>query len=140
MLIIKLIGIFIVIIVALVALLLFLGVEIERYPPKAPPGVPSNAEWTGGREGGVWVDCHKNADSIGGYLCSVYSQDGSCVSEAIPYKLFSIHWDEALAKPIYSEAESVPDSLEYNSFVSGEIQLEDNLVLRRADNSIDPVR
>jgi len=127
----KLIGITVLVLGAIVVALILLGFEIETYPPKRPVGLPSSAEWAGGRDGGAWIDCEKTNESLGSYRCSVYNETGLSILDSAPYRMFSVRWDEVLKKPIYSEIDFEPQTLEYNSYGNGEIRLTGNLVLRR---------
>lgn len=42
-------------------------------PPKRHPAVPLSATWTGGIDGGEWVDCHKLAGDSPRFECTAYN-------------------------------------------------------------------
>lgn len=55
-------------------LLLFLGGCYRAYPPERPEGVPSNAVWAGGLDGGGWVHCSTPSSEFN--MCTIYDEQG----------------------------------------------------------------
>lgn len=44
-------------------------------PPARHPNVPSTAVWTGGFEGGSWIDCLPEPATENGFSCSIFHED-----------------------------------------------------------------
>lgn len=49
--------------------------------PSLPTGVPQNASWAGGADGGAWILCESHDE--GSYSCSIYNETGSLLKRDI---------------------------------------------------------
>jgi hypothetical protein len=62
--------------VVLIAIVALAGCQYDLRPPKRPGGVPSEATWVGGIDGGGWVLCHADEPLSGYNLCTVWNEEG----------------------------------------------------------------
>jgi hypothetical protein len=88
-------------------------------PPPRPSGVPADAKWAGGSDGGAWVRCAADA---GGYWCTVYDDETGEV------------WVRGLFVTSSERRESRPADLTYRSFDGRAIHLADGHVLDPASD------
>lgn len=52
--------------------------------PKRPANVPLTAVWTGGAEGGTWIDCRNIPNQTNLFLCTIYNDyDGEVIDSAL---------------------------------------------------------
>jgi hypothetical protein len=96
--------------------------------PARPAGVPREAVWAGGGDGGAWIACtQRNAESPD-YACRVYHDTDGSVWAQGTYVLRRLHWDMQKEQPVY-EPVPLPATLEYVSFDGEGIFLTEERVL-----------
>jgi hypothetical protein len=69
----------------LAAAITVLATPCTRYPPSRPRSVPESARWTGGLDGGTWVDCSARAADKYNW-CKILDEEGRPVYAAM-YRL-----------------------------------------------------
>ena len=99
------------------------------YEPKRAAGVPKEAVWAGGADGGAWILCEaRNAEGTR-YFCRVFNDFSGKEWAAGEYVLRKSEWNREQHKAIYSEVAEFRQGLKYDSYDGSVIYLADSLVL-----------
>lgn len=96
--------------------------------PERHPGIPQDAVWAGGSDGGAWISCKRsqNKDKV---LCVTYfDHDGSVWSEG-QYFFKKSSWNKEKEEPVYSAPAVGFKSLTYTGYDGEFIYLSDSHVL-----------
>ncbi len=104
------------------------GCQYDLRPPKRPGGVPLEASWIGGIDGGGWVLCHADEASTGYNLCAVWNEEGRG-SEPSRYRL------RDRLKNLNRAARA--DELRYTFASADQIGLEGGLELLKVGSFLD---
>ncbi len=99
--------------------LLFQGGCYRAYPPKKPEGVPFEAVWAGGADGGGWVHCSSSSSEFN--ECTIYDEEGRSPGPA----LYALRKGGGAAKP---------EQLKYTYLTGEAIGLEGGLELARIND------
>jgi hypothetical protein len=62
------------------------GCQYDLRPPKRPEGIPLEASWAGGIDGGGWVLCQADEPPTDCNLCTIWNEEGDAF-EPIHYRL-----------------------------------------------------
>ncbi len=99
------------------------------YEPKRVAGVPQEAVWAGGADGGSWILCEpRNAEGTR-YFCRVFNDFSGKEMASGEYVLRKAEWNREQQKALYSEVGEFRQRLKYNSFDGSKISLSDSLIL-----------
>lgn len=97
--------------------------------PVRTSGIPLNAVWVGGNDGGIWVSCSKQ-DNIGStYKCLIYNEYTGELESCGSYKLLKCKWSDVDGKVSYVQLGSVPAKMVLDSFDGVVIYASGNLAL-----------
>ena len=98
----------------------------------APPrvaGVPKDAVWVGGQDGGVWIRYYHVVYSLDRYHCEVYFDSTGERWVKGEYVLRRARWNETTRRADYFKAPHYPSELHFSAFDGTTIFLQDSLVL-----------
>jgi len=62
--------------VVLTTAVILAGCQYDLRRPKRPEGVPLEASWAGGIDGGGWVLCHADEPATDYNLCTIWNEEG----------------------------------------------------------------
>jgi hypothetical protein len=111
---------------------LLLAVTCDVSPPEAPPrapGVPQDAVWAGGPDGGAWIECDRSPASRERYSCTTYHEDNGEIWARGDFVLRRVEYDPAKSTPSYVAVSPLTGPLDYDGFDGATIILGDNLIL-----------
>jgi len=101
-------------------------------PPPRPPLVPKRAVWSGGSDGGAWIDCRWPVSKPRSIRCTVYDDAAGSILANGRYEVRRYHNDadgsiamESTAKP--------PKKLHFEGYDGDVIYLRNSLLLRQKD-------
>ena len=98
-------------------------------PPNRAHGVPLEAMWAGGPDGGAWILCQAQQHSIERYQCKVYNdQSGNMVASG-SYVIRKSTWNRDQNTAVFLPVDTLPKVLRYSSFDGKVIKLDDSIVL-----------
>jgi len=105
------------------------------YEPKRASGVPQQAIWAGGADGGAWVLCEVRNPEGTRYYCRVFDDFSGKEMVSGEYGLRKVEWNREQHKLIYSEVGEFRQELKFNSFDGSRISLTDSLILLPLENA-----
>jgi len=112
-------------------LLILLPVACAPTAPPRPTGLPVNAEWVGGYDGGAWIACRWQAkEPAATYSCSVFSDSsGSTWAEGQFVLAKSVPVGETQGVKYEAIADPIAGRPAYNSWDGSIIYLRDGSLL-----------
>lgn len=114
--------------VVLIALRL-IGFEISKYPPDRPANIPSDTEWAGGYDGGVWIKCSEvNGSDPQQFKCDIYGENGSCWLSQGSFQPFKVTWDKNSNSAIFDETRL--NKLDYSAWDGRSLHLQNGFTLK----------
>jgi hypothetical protein len=97
-------------------------------PPRAR-GVPLDAIWAGGPDGGVWIVAQKIAGSEDHYACKIFFDSTGDLWADGDYVLRRTVWDSKLREARFYPVASPPEKIDFGGFNGELLFLQDSLVL-----------
>jgi hypothetical protein len=96
-------------------LLIFCGCDYcTPVPPERKPGIPQEAVWAGGLDGGAWIQCSKQKGFQ--YSCSIYNDfTGELMAKGVFFHR-RIIYDSSENKQIIKDLPNEKDLSPYNFF------------------------
>jgi hypothetical protein len=95
----------------------------QSYEPARAPGVPAEAVWAGGPDGGAWIFCRGVPNSPDHFTCNIYFDSTGEVWASGEYILRRSAWDKKKQKADFSPVSDVPSHFEFSSFDGTYIRL-----------------
>ena len=112
-----------------VAFLFSLAMFGCSHVPARVAGVPKDAVWAGGLDGGAWIQCYHIVYSPDRYHCAVYfDSTGERWAEG-EYVLRRATWNPQKHRADYASLTEFPADLHFSAFDGTTIFLQDSLVL-----------
>ena len=100
----------------------------DPMPPERKPGIPPEAVWAGGIDGGEWILCVPAAPASR-YGCRIYNDYTGTLEASGDFVLRRNVGDNAVSEGQLAEVAEGPRGLHYRYFDGVAIYLEDNAVL-----------
>lgn len=110
-----------------VLLLLFSSCSVS--PPPRAKGIPSEAVWAGGADGGAWILCKQHDQQKDEYCCQVFNESTGEILANGQYTLRKSIWHSDQQKATYHIVQPIPQELDYSGFDGNLIFLKNSLVM-----------
>lgn len=107
------------------------------YEPKRAAGIPTDAVWAGGADGGRWISCDVKNSEATRYYCRVFNDFNGSEMRSGDYVLKKVRWDDDQKKAFYSDVETFQGPLKYNGDDGRAIHLLDSLVLLPVEKAFE---
>jgi hypothetical protein len=110
-----------------------------RHKTTAPPrvaGVPEDAVWAGGPDGGAWILCKSILNKADEFTCKVYFDSNGEVWASGEYVLRRSVWNPKKGKADFYPVTDAPSHLNFGDFDGRHIYLQSSLVLIPKDEAL----
>jgi hypothetical protein len=116
-------------IIVFIISLCFISCNSEVKPPVKVSGIPEDAVWFGGVDGGQWILCEKIDTTMFRYRCKIYNEKTGRLITFGEFVLRKSNWDELLNESKYSILNEEIDTLNFAAYDGIKIYLDSTIVL-----------